>query len=301
MILFYPKFGVDFFIFIPIFWFILYLYAYFYQHNKNIIMLMRMIVLGTISIFVITVSFIYTIYPILCFEKGKYSSVEGYVENFTPRSANGHSMESFSINGVKFEYSEGIIKPGYRKTFYHNGVIKGNGQLLRISYISMDSDNIILCIQQPPFEDKPENKISFVRQFLGVILLICCLFVVFKINGYCSRRRIRIIYDKSFIKKFIIEENNVIIQCTIVFDNTLKKTEKVELVGDFKQYKRKQIILDSKLIGENFDNAKKYFDIPEGRNKVVVNFRGKYNNNCILSDMETICFLLPKIKIKLIK
>ncbi len=45
-------------------------------------------------------------------ENGRFEVVEGLVENFDPMPSSGHKMESFSVNGVRFEYSDFVVTPG---------------------------------------------------------------------------------------------------------------------------------------------------------------------------------------------
>lgn len=109
----------------------------------------------TISLFLAIGALEYDIYMYNiakeAYDQGAYEIVEGHVENFIPMPASGHSKESFEIKGVRFEYSENSISSGYSKTKYHGGVIRENGQYLKIGYIR-DSDygngNIILYIEE---------------------------------------------------------------------------------------------------------------------------------------------------------
>ena len=84
--------------------------------------------------------------------RGEYQIVEGYVENFDPMPYEGHTDESFEINGVKFSYSDYNIHPGYNNTKSHGGVIKENGQHLKIGYVYLNETygNIIVYIEQIP-------------------------------------------------------------------------------------------------------------------------------------------------------
>ena len=84
--------------------------------------------------------------------RGEYQIVEGYVENFDPMPYGGHADESFEINGVKFSYSDYSIHPGYNNTKSHGGVIKENGQHLKIGYVYLNETygNIIVYIEQIP-------------------------------------------------------------------------------------------------------------------------------------------------------
>ncbi|PEJ59233.1 MULTISPECIES: hypothetical protein [unclassified Bacillus (in: firmicutes)] len=78
--------------------------------------------------------------------------VEGYVEKYHPDSEyKGGNMENFTINGVYFEYSEGVISVGgYNNAASHGGVIRHNGQYLKIKYYKDRLDkNEIVYISQP--------------------------------------------------------------------------------------------------------------------------------------------------------
>ena len=72
------------------------------------------------------------------YNRGEYQTVEGYVENFDPMPYEGHTDESFEINGIKFSYSDYNIHPGYNNTKSHGGVIKENGQHLKIGYVYLN-------------------------------------------------------------------------------------------------------------------------------------------------------------------
>lgn len=88
------------------------------------------------------------------YNRGDYQIVEGYVENFHTVPFMGKGNESFDINGVPFFYSTGVIHPGYRKTKANGGVITGDGQHLRIGYVTYNFNsslgNIIVYIEELP-------------------------------------------------------------------------------------------------------------------------------------------------------
>lgn len=50
--------------------------------------------------------------------------VQGAVENFCPMPASGHAMESFTVNGAKFEYSNYAVTAGFNQTASHGGPIR---------------------------------------------------------------------------------------------------------------------------------------------------------------------------------
>jgi len=68
------------------------------------------------------------------YKKGNYKVVEGLVENFDPMPHSGHKLESFTVNGVKFEYSDYMVTSGFNNTASHGGPIK-EGLQVKISYI----------------------------------------------------------------------------------------------------------------------------------------------------------------------
>ncbi len=82
------------------------------------------------------------------YEVGNYEIIDGVVENFVPMPYEGHGNESFEINGVKFSYSDYTNICGYNNAKSHGGVIEGNGQHLKIGYISYNEMNVIVYIEQ---------------------------------------------------------------------------------------------------------------------------------------------------------
>ena len=44
----------------------------------------------------------------------------------------GHSLEMFDIGDIHFEYSDNLVSVGYNKTKTNGGVIRGNGQYLKV-------------------------------------------------------------------------------------------------------------------------------------------------------------------------
>ena len=80
-------------------------------------------------------------------ESGNVYTVEGFTENFHAMPVEGHDTERFEINGVLFEYSNFELVNGYNLPAVYGGVITGNGQYLKIKYITDDSgENMILYI-----------------------------------------------------------------------------------------------------------------------------------------------------------
>lgn len=58
---------------------------------------------------------------------------EGVVENFHPMPKEGHSNETFTVNGTLFAYSDYTVTPAFNKTASHGGPIK-QGLYVRIHY-----------------------------------------------------------------------------------------------------------------------------------------------------------------------
>lgn len=66
-------------------------------------------------------------------KNGTYNEIEGIVENFDPMPFSGHKTESFTVNGVKFEYSDFLVSAGFNNTKSHGGPID-KGKYVRIRY-----------------------------------------------------------------------------------------------------------------------------------------------------------------------
>ena len=139
MVLYRPTIFFDPFFFIIVIAFII-SYIIWREDKKNVKLIFRMIILGISAFFVTLLSIICTIVPLYHFYTKDYNVVEGYVENFSPRPPNGHRLESFTVNGIKFGYSDDLFHMGYNRSLHNGGVIKGNGQHLRIGYIEGTDD-----------------------------------------------------------------------------------------------------------------------------------------------------------------
>ena len=74
--------------------------------------------------------------------EGRYSTVEGTVTNFHPMPYSGHQDETFSVNGVKFSYSDYVLIPCFNNTASHGGPLH-EGLRVRIAY----SGNCILKLE----------------------------------------------------------------------------------------------------------------------------------------------------------
>lgn len=88
-------------------------------------------------------SLIIQLYSLLSdYGQGEYDVVEGSVENFNPMPYGGHQQESFTVEGVKFSYSDFSISPGFNNTKSHGGPIR-KGLRVKVSHI----DNVILKLE----------------------------------------------------------------------------------------------------------------------------------------------------------
>ncbi len=82
-------------------------------------------------------------------ENDKAHIVEGYVEQYHAMPREGHDTEHFEIDGVYFEYSSSEILNGYNTPACYGGVIKKNGQHLKIKYtVDNIGNNVILYIEE---------------------------------------------------------------------------------------------------------------------------------------------------------
>lgn len=67
-------------------------------------------------------------------KSGACTVVEGAVTDFHPMPEDGHPPENFSLNGVRFEYSDFNITGGFNNTASHGGPIR-QGLPVRICYL----------------------------------------------------------------------------------------------------------------------------------------------------------------------
>ena len=70
-------------------------------------------------------------------QRGDCTVAEGVVTDFHPMPANGKGHESFSVNDVRFTYSDFIITPGFHQTNYRGGPMR-SGLHVRIHYRGSD-------------------------------------------------------------------------------------------------------------------------------------------------------------------
>jgi hypothetical protein len=74
--------------------------------------------------------------------EGRYSVVEGPVTDFVPMPYEGHALESFTVNGRRFSYSDYSMTAAFRNTASHGGPIR-EGLNVRVTY----SGNLILRLE----------------------------------------------------------------------------------------------------------------------------------------------------------
>ncbi len=80
-------------------------------------------------------------------EKGETKTIEGEIEDYKPMDLNDHSsVESFSLNGVKFGYSDYHKLNGYHHACELGGVICKNKQQAKIEYYTQSNLNYIVKI-----------------------------------------------------------------------------------------------------------------------------------------------------------
>ena len=80
-------------------------------------------------------------------ETKKYNIIEGETENFSPMPKGENGKESFTVSGIQFGYCDYIMRKGFNQTSIKNGPITKNGQKVRISYYTLDNENLILKIE----------------------------------------------------------------------------------------------------------------------------------------------------------
>ena len=76
-----------------------------------------------------------------------YNVIEGEIQAFSPMPVNKPGHESFLLRGVKFSYSDYVVIDGFHQTSAAGGPIKANGQIVRISYITVDDINLIVKLE----------------------------------------------------------------------------------------------------------------------------------------------------------
>jgi len=88
--------------------------------------------------------------------------IEGPVENFTPMPSTGHAMETFSVAGVKFSYSDYVVTDGFNNTASHGGPIRSDSYV-RVCYDP--SDHVILRLEIRNFHGEQQDHAKSPRDF----------------------------------------------------------------------------------------------------------------------------------------
>lgn len=81
------------------------------------------------------------------YQRGNYTTIEGQITNFDPMPEEGHKHESFTLNGIHFEYSDFEPLYGFNNSASHGGPIRENGQQVRLGYVTELKRNIIVKIE----------------------------------------------------------------------------------------------------------------------------------------------------------
>ncbi|MBE5870888.1 MAG: hypothetical protein E7294_06485 [Lachnospiraceae bacterium] len=99
-------------------------------------------ILIVITIFLILLiwGYISEYFRVYCnYKNNNCMTVDGVVSEYD------HSdFESFVVDGIEFKYYDKELFLGYHKTEYNGGFICGNGQHVRIKYISFGDRNVIV-------------------------------------------------------------------------------------------------------------------------------------------------------------
>jgi hypothetical protein len=80
--------------------------------------------------------------------------VEGPVEQFVPMPYGGHAVESFSVSGISFRYSDFIVTDGFNNTASHGGPLRSDSYV-RICYDP--TGNVILRLEIRDFRGAPKD------------------------------------------------------------------------------------------------------------------------------------------------
>jgi hypothetical protein len=115
------------------------------EHQKFIVKIIQY--LSILLFFLFSILFGYGYYKTNdLYHKAKFQT-EGFVTNFHPMPSGGHEDETFTVNGVKFEFSDFDISGfGYNNSKSHGGAIDAN-KYVRISYIRIKNSNQILKLE----------------------------------------------------------------------------------------------------------------------------------------------------------
>ena len=83
---------------------------------------------------------------VIQYKRGDFIEIEGAVEEYHFTSKGRFPVETFTLDGVAFKCPDGVW--GYRPSRENGGVVRGNGQHLRIRYIPNKDEKVIVYIEQ---------------------------------------------------------------------------------------------------------------------------------------------------------
>lgn len=78
--------------------------------------------------------------------EGRVRVVEGIVENFVLTPHAKCSVESFTVDSYRFEYSDGVVTAGFNQTNLRGGPIRA-GLRVRISFVGSETGNKIARLE----------------------------------------------------------------------------------------------------------------------------------------------------------
>ena len=81
------------------------------------------------------------------YKSGECEIVEGTVENFHPMPQELHDTEHFEVEGVYFQYGADNSKHCYSRCKKDGGFITGDGQKVKIWYVSYGGNNYIMQLK----------------------------------------------------------------------------------------------------------------------------------------------------------
>lgn len=115
------------------------------EHQKFIVKIIQY--LSILLFFLFSILFGYGYYKTNDLYHNAKFQTEEFVTNFHPMPSGGHEDETFTVNGVKFEFSDFDISGfGYNNSKSHGGAIDAN-KYVRISYIRIKNSNQILKLE----------------------------------------------------------------------------------------------------------------------------------------------------------
>jgi hypothetical protein len=94
---------------------------------------------------------------------GQAEYVEGTVVDFNPMPFGGHQYESFTVDGVSFEYSDFVVVAGFNNTKSHGGPID-EGAYVKIWYVSDGFRNNIVRLEVEKLKRQQHLTTRFTRQ-----------------------------------------------------------------------------------------------------------------------------------------